>query len=204
MRPPTTSAGSIMPQRSMSQRSGLWRSHRRALPRRWPSGWQVVRIPAGNRLKSYRAARSAFSAVVLDPTGPCRESGKTGPEWRESPSNSVTSRRACRDSSLSGPKTSIKPFSSSIAVSRARPEQNRPCGADLVDHWDLRVNSLGRERSENSDSSPPRSGLPRRLLTCTRHHGTVSRHAATAVDVAGFCTPRRQSFWAHALIPPHD
>ena len=41
-------------------------------------------IPAGNHVKSYRTARSAFSAVQLDPTGPCRESGKTGPEWRDS------------------------------------------------------------------------------------------------------------------------
>ena len=33
---------------------------------------------------SYRAARSAFPAVGLDPTGLCRESGKTGCEWRDS------------------------------------------------------------------------------------------------------------------------
>ena len=43
-----------------------------------------VRIRAGNRLKSYRTARSAFPAVVLDPVGPDRESGKTALEWRDS------------------------------------------------------------------------------------------------------------------------
>ena len=50
------------------------------------SGSPVVRITAGNRLTTYRAARSAFPAVGLDTTGPCRESGKNGPEWRDSQS----------------------------------------------------------------------------------------------------------------------
>lgn len=48
------------------------------------SGLEVARITAGNRLKSYRAARSAFPAVGRDPAEPCRESGKTGSEWRDS------------------------------------------------------------------------------------------------------------------------
>ncbi|MDE2804694.1 MAG: cytochrome P450 [Gemmatimonadota bacterium] len=47
------------------------------------SGSPVVRIPAGNRLTTYRAARSAFPAVGLDTTGLCRESGKNGHEWRD-------------------------------------------------------------------------------------------------------------------------
>ncbi len=47
------------------------------------SGSPVVRIPAGNRLTTYRAARSAFPAVGLDTTGRCRESEKTGHEWRD-------------------------------------------------------------------------------------------------------------------------
>ena len=47
-------------------------------------GSPKARITAENRLTAYRAARSAFSAVGLDTTGPCRESGKSGPEWRES------------------------------------------------------------------------------------------------------------------------
>ena len=42
------------------------------------SGLQVARIPAGNRLKSYRTARSAFPAGVPDPAGSYRKSGKTG------------------------------------------------------------------------------------------------------------------------------
>ena len=48
---------------------------------------------AGNRLKSYRTARSAFPAVALYPAGPCRESGKTGVEWRDSKHRQYTSRR---------------------------------------------------------------------------------------------------------------
>ncbi|MYH49280.1 MAG: FAD-binding protein [Gammaproteobacteria bacterium] len=49
-----------------------------------PSGGSLeARIPAGNRLKSYGAARSAFPAVELDLAGTTRESGKNGPEWRE-------------------------------------------------------------------------------------------------------------------------
>ena len=39
----------------------------------------VVPITAGNRLSLIGTARSAFPAVVLDPAGPCRASGKTGP-----------------------------------------------------------------------------------------------------------------------------
>jgi len=46
-------------------------------------GSPETRITAENRLTTYRAARSAFSAVGLDTTGPCRESGKTGLDWRE-------------------------------------------------------------------------------------------------------------------------
>ena len=48
------------------------------------SGSPVVKITAGNRLKSYRTARSALPAVGLDPAGPYRRSGKTGSEWRDS------------------------------------------------------------------------------------------------------------------------
>ena len=51
---------------------------------RWSSGWPEGRITAGNRLSTYRAARSAFPAVGLDPAGPGCESGKTGHEWRDS------------------------------------------------------------------------------------------------------------------------
>ena len=47
------------------------------------SGSPGVRIPAGNRLTTYRAARSAFPAVVLDIAGTSCQSGKTGPQWRE-------------------------------------------------------------------------------------------------------------------------
>ena len=47
------------------------------------SGTPEVQISAGNRLKSYRAGRSAFLAVVLDPTGPYRESGKNVIKWRD-------------------------------------------------------------------------------------------------------------------------
>ena len=47
-------------------------------------GAHEVRIPAGNRLKSYRTARSAFPVVLLDLAGPCCESGKNGVVWRES------------------------------------------------------------------------------------------------------------------------
>ena len=47
------------------------------------SGFWIARIPAGNHLKSYRTARSALPAVVLDPAGPYRESGKIVPVWRE-------------------------------------------------------------------------------------------------------------------------
>ena len=46
--------------------------------RRRSSGLEAGKIPAGNRLKSYRTARSAFPASVLDPAGSSRESGKTG------------------------------------------------------------------------------------------------------------------------------
>lgn len=50
-----------------------------------PSGGSPeVRIRAGNRLTTYRAARSAFPAVGLDPAGPWRESEKNGSEWRDS------------------------------------------------------------------------------------------------------------------------
>ena len=54
------------------------------LSKRRNSGLEVARIPAGNGLKYYRTARSAFSAVVLDLAGTCSESGKTGLEWRDS------------------------------------------------------------------------------------------------------------------------
>ena len=47
-------------------------------------GLPEARITAGNRLTTYRTARSAFPAVVLDHAGPYRESGKTGHEWRDS------------------------------------------------------------------------------------------------------------------------
>ena len=49
------------------------------------NGSPEVGIPAGNRLKSYRTARSAFPAVGLDRAGPCRKRGKTGHEWRDLP-----------------------------------------------------------------------------------------------------------------------
>ena len=44
-----------------------------------------VKIPAGSHVSLIRTARSAFPAVVLDLAGPCRESGKIGTEWRDSP-----------------------------------------------------------------------------------------------------------------------
>ena len=55
-------------------------------------GAPKVRIPAGNRLTCYRAARSAFPAVVLDFAGPSRESGKTGPERRDSRARALSLR----------------------------------------------------------------------------------------------------------------
>ncbi len=60
-----------------------------------------ARIPAGYLLKSYRTARSAFPAVVLDPAGPCRESGKNGVEWRDS--------RTGADSSPMVPEARFRP-----------------------------------------------------------------------------------------------
>ena len=54
------------------------------LERRLTGGSAEVRITAGNRLTTYRAARSAFPAVGLDPAGPWRESEKNGSEWRDS------------------------------------------------------------------------------------------------------------------------
>jgi len=60
-----------------------------------PSGGSAeVRITAGNRLTTYRAARSAFSAVGPDTTGPCRESGKTGTVWRDFRARALPSREA--------------------------------------------------------------------------------------------------------------
>ena len=47
------------------------------------SGSPKARITAGNLLTTYRTARSAFPAGLLDLTGPCRESGKIVPEWRD-------------------------------------------------------------------------------------------------------------------------
>jgi len=47
-------------------------------------GLEANRIPAGSHVSLTRTARSALPAVVLDPAGPCRESGKTGSDWRES------------------------------------------------------------------------------------------------------------------------
>ena len=47
-------------------------------------GLPEAQITAGNRIKSYRTARSAFPAVGLEPAGPRRESGKLGLEWRDS------------------------------------------------------------------------------------------------------------------------
>jgi len=38
-----------------------------------------VEVPAGNRISSYNAARSACPAVELKPAGPCAEAGKTYP-----------------------------------------------------------------------------------------------------------------------------
>ena len=67
-----------------------------APPSRRNSGFWIARILAENRLKSYRTARSAFSAVVLDPAGSCRKSGKNAFEWRDS--------RACAVGSLKVPE----------------------------------------------------------------------------------------------------
>ena len=47
-------------------------------------GSPEARITTGNHVSLTRTARSAFPAVLLDLTGPCRESGKTGVEWRDS------------------------------------------------------------------------------------------------------------------------
>ena len=66
------------------------------------SGLEAARIPAGSRLKSYRTARSAFPAVGLDPTGPCRESGKTGCEWRDSGALLVARRRGSEGQPCAG------------------------------------------------------------------------------------------------------
>ena len=49
-----------------------------------PSGSPEARITVGNRLTTDRAARSAFLAVGLDPSGPCCESGKDRVNRRES------------------------------------------------------------------------------------------------------------------------
>ena len=46
---------------------------------------------AGNLLTTYRTARSAFPAVVLDLTGLFRQSGKIGGEWRDSRLGTVSS-----------------------------------------------------------------------------------------------------------------
>ena len=55
--------------------------------RRWASGVPEARIPAGNRLTTYRTARSAFPAVGRGRAPSCRDCGKTGMDWRESGRN---------------------------------------------------------------------------------------------------------------------
>ena len=72
-----------------------------------------------NRLKSYRTARSALPAVVRDPAGPCRESGKTGFEWRDSHALRDPHRRSSRSDIGRGPGVDME--------TRRRREPPVPC-----------------------------------------------------------------------------
>ena len=55
---------------------------------RWASGLPKVRITAGDHVSSIRAVRSATLAVGPHLMSPCRDSGKKGVGWRESPPSS--------------------------------------------------------------------------------------------------------------------
>ncbi len=58
-----------------------------------PGGSHEVQITAEDRLTVYGTARSALSAVVPDPAGPCLETGNPGPDWRDFPRSVGLARR---------------------------------------------------------------------------------------------------------------
>ena len=88
-------------------------------------GSPKARITAETRLTTYRTARSAFSAVLLDPAGPCRESGKKALEWRDP---GVASGRLCRPAAEGHPRRSSDHHASSV---QWRTNDGRPVSRSL-------------------------------------------------------------------------
>ena len=122
----------------------------------YPGRARTARIPAGNRLTTYRAARSAFPAVVMDPAGPRRDSGKSGPEWRDSRA------RASSLNTAVWPRVCRAPPEPPTRASRARGRGRRP------------PTSSRRTARSSPGSRPPPKGrrLPALLCLTTQaiHH----------------------------------
>ena len=108
---------------------------------------EVARIPAGNRLKSYRTARSAFPAVGLDPAGSCRESGKAGLEWRESRARTTSSPKVPEARLAHVPGSPVR---ASGATRRSAAPRFSRCGA-------LRHAAIGRCRPAAASPRPQKA-----------------------------------------------
>ena len=115
----STAIGGAQSGRRTSSPPGSPGRSRTASPSRsrspWNGGSQGERIPAGNHASPTRAARSAFSAVGLDTTGPCCESGKNGPEWRDSQGRSdclLSGFKGCPGLTFNQPAQQKPPFRS--------------------------------------------------------------------------------------------